>query len=105
MITMHTRLARWMRALIVGVCLCASPAVGSAAAQQPAPQPPPSTAKPPAATDEFVPIDQLPEEDKLPAAPFLIGAYTVAWLAVLIYLFSLWRRLDRVEAELKRLKS
>jgi CcmD family protein len=99
MITMHTRLARWMRAMIVGVCLLATPALGTVAAQQP------PTAKPPAATDEFVPIDQIPEEDKLPAAPFLIGAYTVAWLAVLFYLWSLWRRLGRVEEELKRLKS
>ena len=105
MIIMNTRLARWTRALIIAVCLCVSPAAGPAFAQQPPPQPPPSTSKPPAATDEFVPIDQLPEEDKIPAAPFLIGAYTVAWLAVLVYLWSLWRRLDRVEQELKRLKS
>ena len=105
MIIMHTRLARWTRALIIAVCLCVSPAAGHVFAQQAPPQPPPSTAKPPAATDEFVPIDQLPEEDKIPAAPFLIGAYTVAWLAVLLYVFSLWRRLDRVEQELKRLKS
>ena len=93
MITMHTRLARWMRATIVGVCLCAAPAITVApvaAAQQ---QPPPGTAKPPASTDEFVPIDQLPPSEQLPAAPFLIGAYTVAWLAVLVYLWSLWRRL------------
>lgn len=100
MITMRRRLARWMRAMIVGVCLCATPAVGTAAAQQP-----PSTAKPPAATDEFVPIDQIPEHDQLPAAPFLIGAYTVAWVAVLFYLWSLWSRLIKVEEELKRLKS
>jgi CcmD family protein len=100
MIIMRTRLVRWVRATMVGVCLCATLGAGTLAAQQP-----PSPAKPPAATDEFVPIDQIPEHDKLPAAPFLIGAYAVAWLAVLIYLFSLWRRLDRVEEELKRLKS
>lgn len=60
-------------------------------------QPPRTTA----AQDEYVPIDQLPEEDKLPAAPFLVGAYTVAWLAILVYLLMLWRRLGRVEHELR----
>jgi CcmD family protein len=48
-----------------------------------------------------VPIDQLPEGEKLPAAPFLVGAYAVAWAAVLIYVLMLWRRLGRVEQELQ----
>ena len=54
-----------------------------------------------AAQDEYVPIDQLPEGEKLPAAPFLVGAYTVAWLAILVYVLMLWRRLGRVEQELQ----
>lgn len=54
-----------------------------------------------AAQDEYVPIDQLPEGEKLPAAPFLVGAYTVAWAAVLIYVLMLWRRIGRVEQELR----
>ena len=58
---------------------------------------PPTTA----AQDEYVPIDELPEGEKLPAAPFLIGAYTVAWLAILVYVLMLWRRLGRVELELQ----
>ena len=52
------------------------------------------------AQEGFVPIDQLPPEEELPAAPLLIAAYTVAWLAVLLYLWSIWRRLARVEREL-----
>ena len=60
-------------------------------------------AQPPAATDQFVPIDEIPEQDKLPAAPYLIAAYMVAWLMLLFYVWSLWRRLRRVEEELKRL--
>ena len=59
---------------------------------------PPSTT---AAQDEYVPIDQLPEEDKLPAGPFLVGAYTFAWVAILVYLGMLWRRLGKVEHELQ----
>jgi CcmD family protein len=53
------------------------------------------------AQEEYVPIDQLPENEKLPAAPFLVGAYAVAWVAILGYLLMLWRRLGRVEAELR----
>jgi CcmD family protein len=53
-----------------------------------------------AAQDEFVPIDQLPPEDRLPAAPLLVGAYGFVWVALLGYFWSLWRRLGRVEREL-----
>jgi CcmD family protein len=54
-----------------------------------------------AAQEEYVPIDQLPESEKLPAAPFLIAAYIVVWAALLVYVLSLWRRLGRVEADLR----
>jgi CcmD family protein len=54
-----------------------------------------------AAQEEYVPIDQLPESEKLPAAPFLIAAYVVVWAALLVYVLSLWRRLGRVEADLR----
>lgn len=59
-------------------------------------QPPP----PRAAQDEFVPVDQLPQDEKLPAARLLIAAYSVAWIAVAVYLWSIWQRLGRVEREL-----
>jgi CcmD family protein len=63
-------------------------------------------AQPPAAArDEYVPIDQIPESDKLPAAPYLIAAYMTVWVLLLLYVWSLWRRLSRVEDELKRLAS
>ena len=52
------------------------------------------------AQGEFVPIDELPPEDQLPAAPLLIAAYAFAWIALLIYIWSLWRRLGSVEREL-----
>ncbi len=39
-------------------------------------------------------MDEIPEQDKLPAAPYLIGAYMVAWLVLLFYVWSLWRRLQ-----------
>ena len=52
---------------------------------------------------EFVPIDQLPPAEQLPAAPLLIAAYAVVWIAVFGYVWALWRRLGKVERELSEL--
>jgi CcmD family protein len=60
------------------------------AAQQPTPQ----------QQNEFVPVDDLPQADQLPAAPLVVTAYSVAWLATLLYLWSIWRRLQKVDREL-----
>ena len=49
---------------------------------------------------QFVPIDELPPEDQMPAAPLLIVAYAFAWVALLVYLWSIWRRLSGVERAL-----
>ena len=89
------RIARTL-ALLLLLVTAGAPMARAQATQ--APQPPPTTA----AQDEYVPIDQLPESEKLPAAPFLIGAYVVVWGALLIYVLMLWRRLGRVEAELRQ---
>jgi CcmD family protein len=50
---------------------------------------------------EFLPIDQLPPAEQLPAAPLLVAAYAFAWLAVFFYVWTVWRRLGKVEAELR----
>ena len=50
-----------------------------------------------------VPISELPPNQQLPAAPFLIAAYAFIWVALLAYLFSIWRRLGRVEQEMRAL--
>jgi CcmD family protein len=80
------------RILLLWVLLAAGPALATTIDAQ---QPPPK-----AAQDEFLPVDQLPPQEQLPAAPLLIAAYSVAWLAVAGYLFSIWRRLDRVDRDL-----
>jgi CcmD family protein len=85
--------------LILGLSIAPATAVAQQAPAAPAAAP----AQPPAATDQFVPIDEIPEQDKLPAAPYLIAAYMIAWLVLLFYVWSLWRRLQHVEEELKRL--
>jgi CcmD family protein len=81
---------------IVGRIVLAAVLIGSAATAPEAA----AQQRPDAAQEEFVPIDELPPEEKLPAAPFLIAAYSAAWLIVAVYLWSIWRRLQRVEREL-----
>ena len=67
--------------------LLAAPAPAFASQQ---PQPP--------ADQEYVPVDTA--EEQLPAAPLVIGAYSVVWLVLRLYLWSIWRRLSRVEREI-----
>lgn len=79
------KLTKYLRALVFGVALLATPAMAAA-------QPP--------AQEGFVPVDQLDGQESLPAAPLVAAAYGVAWAAVLIYLFSIWRRLGTVDREI-----
>ena len=54
--------------------------------------------------NEFVPIDKLPPADQLPSAPLLIAAYVFVWIATLFYLWTIWRRLGKVEADVRGLE-
>jgi CcmD family protein len=72
---------------------------GASAAEAQAEQPPPQQ------QDEFVPIDQLPPQDQLPAAPLLVTAYSFVVLALFGYVLSVARRLSAVQRELDRLES
>jgi CcmD family protein len=61
--------------------------------------------QPPATGQEtFVPIDQLPPEEKLPAAPFLISAYAVVWLIAMFYIWTIWQRVNKLEGEFRTLE-
>lgn len=64
---------------------------------------PPGAAAQPERVDEFVPIDELPEEDRLPAAPFLIAAYSIVWVLAFGYFWLLTRRQAEVERGLAEL--
>ncbi|HEY1912168.1 MAG TPA: CcmD family protein [Vicinamibacterales bacterium] len=57
----------------------------------------------PAGQSGFVPVDSLPPSEQLPAAPLLISAYAFVWIAVIVYLFTIWRRLNKVEADMRSL--
>ena len=59
--------------------------------------------QPPAGQSEFVPVDSVPLADQLPAAPLLVTAYAFVWLAVMFYLWTIWRRLNKVEDEMRAL--
>jgi CcmD family protein len=85
-----------MRSKIPATLLLAAALVGWAPYASAAPQPP----KPTPAQEGFVPIEDLPAQDQLPAARLLMTAYAVAWLAVFGYLWSIWQRLGRVEREI-----
>ena len=53
--------------------------------------------------EEFTPIDQLPPQDQLPAAPLLVGAYAFVLLMLFGYLVMVSRRLSAIQTEVNRL--
>ena len=59
---------------------------------------------PSAGQTEFVPVSQLPPGDQLPAAPLLIAAYAFVWAVLMFYLWSIWRRLAKVELDMRSLE-
>ena len=56
--------------------------------------------QPPTPPEGFVPASSLPSQEQLPAAPLVIGAYSVAWVVIFGYLWSIWLRIGRVERDL-----
>jgi CcmD family protein len=58
----------------------------------------------PAGQGGFVPMNSLPPADQLPAAPLLIAAYAFVWVALMVYLWSIWVRIGRVEREMQALQ-
>lgn len=64
-----------------------------------------AAAQPAAAQGDFVPVNQLPAQaEQLPAAPLLLAAYAFVWVAVLVYVWSLWKRMAKLERELAELQ-
>jgi CcmD family protein len=56
------------------------------------------------ATGGFVPANTLPPADQVAAGPLLLAAYSFVWVAVLFYVWTVWRRLNKVETEMKALE-
>ena len=58
------------------------------------------------AENEFKPVTaEQAALEKLPATPFVFWAYAIVWVVLIAYVFSLWRRLGRVEQEMAALSS
>ena len=51
----------------------------------------------------FVPVGPGAVVEQLPAAPLLIAAYAFVWIALMLYLWSIWRRLGKLEADMQAL--
>jgi CcmD family protein len=95
-----TKVARTLFATVLVSWVAAGPVRAIAQAAQPANA---SLQQP--ATEEFVPVSELPPEDQLPAAPLLIAAYVIVWAGLLVYVWFVWRRLQRIEGELARIET
>jgi CcmD family protein len=85
----------WMGALkcapaLVVVMLLAAPAASMAQ-----PQPP----------KDFVAVDETAPGEQIPAMPLIASAYGFIWVGVLVYVWSIGRRLRKVEGELADLES
>ena len=85
-------------ALVGTMMLVLGLAVGVAAQTPPTPQPGGTLQQ-----EGFTPIEQLPPQDQLPAAPLLISAYVFVVVALFAYVFSVARRLVNVQQQMERL--
>ena len=94
-----TRVRRFGASILLAVVTAVS---AYAYEQQPAPA---TQSQQPEQQGEFIPLDQLPPQDQLPAAPLLVTAYAFVALALFAYLVSVARRLTTVQREIERLES
>jgi CcmD family protein len=60
--------------------------------------------QPPPGQDGFVAAKDLPPTESIPAAPLLVAAYAIIWVAAIFYLWTIWRRLNKVEADIRTLE-
>ena len=79
-----------MRMLILCAWLLAAPALAHAQ-----PQPP----------KDFVPVDESQPGEQIPALPLIASAYGFIWVVLLGYVWSIGRRLQKVETELAELEA
>lgn len=77
--------------LLTVLAVAASPAIAHAM------QPPPQS--------EFVPMSEVPEGEQIPAFTMVGSAYGFVWVLLLGYVWSIARRLQKVEAELTALET
>ena len=86
---------RLLRLFTLLVALGNAPAMSLTVHAADQPQPP----------KEFVPVDEVPPGEQIPAINIVAAAYGFVWVAVLGYVWSIAKRLKHVEAELADLES
>jgi len=59
---------------------------------------------PPTAQGEYVPATPGTATEQLPAAPLVLAAYAFVWVATMVYVWTIWRRLGKVEDDLNALE-
>ena len=59
-------------------------------------QPPPQ--------DAFVPFTGVAPGEQIPAAPLVAGAYAFFLLLMVFYLWTIWRRIAKVETDMRALE-
>ena len=79
-----------LRSLLLCLSLFALPA--ASAAQQPP-------------SGDFVPVDETLPGEQIPALPLIATAYGFIWVVMLGYVWTIGRRLQKVESELAELES
>ena len=82
-------------AVLAALVAIAPPAISARVVRRRQPQPP----------KEFVPVDDVPPGEQIPAINLVAAAYGFVWVAVLGYVWSIARRLKQVETELADLES
>jgi CcmD family protein len=80
---------RWIAACVICVAVVLVPL----AAQQP-----------PAATEGFVPLSEMANREVLPATPLVFYAYGFVWVALMAYLWMIWRRIGKVEQDIESVR-
>jgi len=60
--------------------------------------------QPPQPPKDFVPVDESAPGEQIPAMPLIGGAYGFIWVAVFGYVWSLGRKLQKVDAEITELE-
>jgi len=63
----------------------------------------PSFAHQAAAQNTFEPVGNVPIGEQLPAGPFIVGSYAFFLLLMVFYLWTIWRRINRVEKDMQDL--
>ena len=59
----------------------------------------------PSQQEVFLPVDQLPPAEQVPAARLLIAAYAIVLIVLFLYVVSVARRLTVVQREVERLEA